>query len=160
LRARTPRAPITQIAPNAGERRAIGRRLRAGACLVQTREDFLHLREAFGRHQIGMAGDRAVGKLKRLRAVGFFDESTAAGRGTASRSFPCVNLQFMWRKPASLRFDSKHNQEGLTMIRTFALACALTFAASLVVQIAAVSQASAGKTCTYTSSDKKKGYKC
>jgi len=46
------------------------------------------------------------------------------------------------------------------MIRTFAFACALTFAASLIVQIAAVSQAEAGKTCTYTSSDKKKGYKC
>jgi uncharacterized membrane protein len=50
--------------------------------------------------------------------------------------------------------------EGLSMIRKFALAFALTFAASLIVQIAAVSQASAGKTCTYTSSDKKKGYKC
>ena len=46
------------------------------------------------------------------------------------------------------------------MIRKFALACAITFTASLIVQIAAVSQASAGKTCTYTSSDKKKGYKC
>ena len=47
------------------------------------------------------------------------------------------------------------------MIRKFALALALTFTASLIVQIAAVSQASAGgKNCTYTSSDKKKGYKC
>lgn len=46
------------------------------------------------------------------------------------------------------------------MIRKFALALALTFAASLIVQTAVVSQASAGKTCTYTSSDKKKGYKC
>lgn len=46
------------------------------------------------------------------------------------------------------------------MIRKFALALVLTFTASLIVQIAAISQASAGKTCTYTSSDKKKGYKC
>jgi len=47
------------------------------------------------------------------------------------------------------------------MIRKFALAFVLTFAASLIVQIAAVSQASAQKKpCTYTSSDKKKGYKC
>jgi len=45
------------------------------------------------------------------------------------------------------------------MIRKFALAIALTFTASLIVQIVAVSQASAGP-CTYTSSDKKKGYKC
>ena len=45
------------------------------------------------------------------------------------------------------------------MIRKFALALVLTFAASLIVQIVAVSQASAGP-CTYTSSDKKKGYKC
>jgi hypothetical protein len=49
---------------------------------------------------------------------------------------------------------------GAPMIRNFALALALAFTASLIVQIAAVSQASAGKTCTYTSSDKKKGYKC
>jgi hypothetical protein len=46
------------------------------------------------------------------------------------------------------------------MIRTFAFALALTFAASIFVQLIAVSQAHAGKTCTYTSSDKKKGYKC
>ncbi|MGB9367774.1 MAG: hypothetical protein WCE79_17355 [Xanthobacteraceae bacterium] len=47
------------------------------------------------------------------------------------------------------------------MIRKFALAFALTFAASLIAQIAAVSEASAQKkACTYTSSDKKKGYKC
>ena len=46
------------------------------------------------------------------------------------------------------------------MIRKFAIALVLTFAASLIVQIAAVGQAAAGKTCTYTSSDKKKGYKC
>ena len=58
---------------------------------------------------------------------------------------------------ASIRSIQK---EGLLMIRKFALALALTFTASLIVQIAAVSQASAGKTCTYTSSDKKKGYKC
>jgi hypothetical protein len=59
----------------------------------------------------------------------------------------------------ALRFEA-FNQEGPPMIRNFALALALTFTASLIVQIAAVSQASAGKTCTYTSSDKKKGYKC
>ena len=46
------------------------------------------------------------------------------------------------------------------MIRNIAFAVALTFAASILVQVIAISQASAGKTCTYTSSDKKKGYKC
>jgi len=46
------------------------------------------------------------------------------------------------------------------MVRNIALALALTFAASIFVQVMAVSQADAGSTCTYTSSDKKKGYKC
>jgi hypothetical protein len=46
------------------------------------------------------------------------------------------------------------------MIRKIAFALALTFAASIFVQMIAVSQADAGKDCTYTSSDKKKGYKC
>jgi hypothetical protein len=46
------------------------------------------------------------------------------------------------------------------MIRKIAFALVLTFAASTFVQVIAVSQADAGKTCTYTSSDKKKGYKC
>jgi hypothetical protein len=46
------------------------------------------------------------------------------------------------------------------MIRKFALALALVFTTSLIVQVVAMSQASAGKPCTYTSSDKKKGYKC
>jgi hypothetical protein len=46
------------------------------------------------------------------------------------------------------------------MIRKIAFALALTFAASIFVQMIAVSQADAGSTCTYTSSDKKKGYKC
>ena len=46
------------------------------------------------------------------------------------------------------------------MIRKFALALALAFTTSLIVQVVAVSQAAAGKPCTYTSSDKKKGYKC
>ena len=46
------------------------------------------------------------------------------------------------------------------MIRKFAIALALTLTTSLIVQVVAVSQASAGKPCTYTSSDKKKGYKC
>jgi hypothetical protein len=46
------------------------------------------------------------------------------------------------------------------MIRNIAFALALTFAASIVVQVIAVSQADAGGACTYTSSDKKKGYKC
>jgi hypothetical protein len=45
------------------------------------------------------------------------------------------------------------------MIGKIAFAVALTFAASLIVQIAAVSQADAGK-CHYTSQDKAKGYKC
>jgi hypothetical protein len=43
------------------------------------------------------------------------------------------------------------------MIRNIAFAPALTFAASIFVHVIAVSQADAGKTCTYTSSDKKKG---
>jgi hypothetical protein len=46
------------------------------------------------------------------------------------------------------------------MIRNIAFALALTFAASIFVQAIAISQADAGSTCTYTSSDKKKGYKC
>ena len=46
------------------------------------------------------------------------------------------------------------------MIRFSALVAVLTFAASMFVQIIAVSHADAGSTCTYTSSDKKKGYKC
>jgi len=46
------------------------------------------------------------------------------------------------------------------MIRKIAVALVLTFTVSIFVQITAVSQADAGKTCTYTSSDKKKGYKC
>jgi hypothetical protein len=46
------------------------------------------------------------------------------------------------------------------MIRNIAFALALTFAASIFVQVIAISQADAGSTCTYTSSDKKKGYKC
>jgi hypothetical protein len=45
------------------------------------------------------------------------------------------------------------------MLRKIAFAMALTFAATLVAQVVAVSQADAGP-CTYTSSDKKKGYKC
>ncbi len=46
------------------------------------------------------------------------------------------------------------------MIRKFAFALLLSFTASMIVQVIAVSQASAGGPCTYTSSDKKKGYKC
>ena len=46
------------------------------------------------------------------------------------------------------------------MIRRFVFAVIITFTASIVVQVIAVSQASAGGPCTYTSSDKKKGYKC
>jgi len=45
------------------------------------------------------------------------------------------------------------------MIRKFAFAMIVSFTASMIVQVIAVSQASAGP-CTYTSSDKKKGYKC
>jgi len=45
------------------------------------------------------------------------------------------------------------------MIRKTALAVILSFTASLIVQVVAVSTAAAGP-CTYTSSDKKKGYKC
>ena len=46
------------------------------------------------------------------------------------------------------------------MIRNITFALALTFAASIFVQVIAISQADAGGACTYTSSDKKKGYKC
>ncbi len=46
------------------------------------------------------------------------------------------------------------------MIRRIAFTLAVTFTASILVQVIAVSQADAGKTCTYTSSDKKKRYKC
>jgi hypothetical protein len=46
------------------------------------------------------------------------------------------------------------------MIRNIAFALVLTFAASLFVQVIAITQADAGGACTYTSSDKKKGYKC
>jgi hypothetical protein len=56
---------------------------------------------------------------------------------------------------ASIRTPGEH-----FMIRNIAFALALTFAASIFVQVIAISQADAGSTCTYTSSDKKKGYKC
>jgi len=46
------------------------------------------------------------------------------------------------------------------MFRKMAFAAALSFAASIFVQVIAISHADAGSTCTYTSSDKKKGYKC
>jgi hypothetical protein len=46
------------------------------------------------------------------------------------------------------------------MIRKIAFALALTFATSIFVQAVAISQAGAGGACTYTSSDKRKGYKC
>jgi hypothetical protein len=46
------------------------------------------------------------------------------------------------------------------MLPRLAFAIALTFTASICVQVIAISHADAGKTCTYTSSDKKKGYKC
>lgn len=45
------------------------------------------------------------------------------------------------------------------MIRKISFALVLAFSASMIVQIAAVSQASAGD-CHYTSQDQKKGYKC
>jgi hypothetical protein len=45
------------------------------------------------------------------------------------------------------------------MIRKIGFALALAFSTSMIVQIVAVSQASAGE-CHYTSQDKKKGYKC
>ena len=71
-----------------------------------------------------------------------------------------INVRFIRNDQVSARFDSELQPRGAVMIRKFAIALVLTFTASLIVQIAAVSQASAGKTCTYTSSDKKKGYKC
>ena len=56
-----------------------------------------------------------------------------------------------------LRFEAFSMRDD--MIRKFAIALAITFTTSLIVEVVAVSQASAGP-CTYTSSDKKKGYKC
>jgi hypothetical protein len=64
-------------------------------------------------------------------------------------------IEFRHQYPASIRTPKEH-----FMIRNIAFALALTFAASIFVQVIAVSRADAGKTCTYTSSDKKKGYKC
>jgi hypothetical protein len=64
-------------------------------------------------------------------------------------------IKFRHQYPASIRTLKEH-----FMIRKIAFALALTFAASIFVQVIAVSQADAGSTCTYTSSDKKKGYKC
>ena len=46
------------------------------------------------------------------------------------------------------------------MLRKLAFAAALSFAASIFIQVIAMGHADAGSTCTYTSSDKKKGYKC
>ena len=46
------------------------------------------------------------------------------------------------------------------MIRNLSFALLLAFTTSMIIQIVAVSQASAGKPCTYTSEDKKKGYRC
>jgi hypothetical protein len=63
--------------------------------------------------------------------------------------------KFRHQYPASIRTPREH-----FMIRNIAFALALAFAASMIVQVLAVSQADAGNTCTYTSSDKKKGYKC
>jgi hypothetical protein len=64
-------------------------------------------------------------------------------------------IQFRHQYRASIRTLREH-----FMIRNIAFALALTFAASIFVQVIAISQADAGSTCTYTSSDKKKGYKC
>jgi hypothetical protein len=64
-------------------------------------------------------------------------------------------IQFQHQYRASIRTLREY-----FMIRNIAFALALTFAASIFVQVIAVSQTDAGSTCTYTSSDKKKGYKC
>jgi hypothetical protein len=64
-------------------------------------------------------------------------------------------IEFRQQYPAPIRMLRE-----VFMNRKIAFALALTFAASIFVQVIAVSQADAGKTCTYTSSDKKKGYKC
>jgi hypothetical protein len=65
------------------------------------------------------------------------------------------DIEFRHQCRASIRTPM-----GVFMIRKIAFAFALAFAASIFVQAIAVSQADAGKECTYTSSDKKKGYKC
>jgi hypothetical protein len=49
---------------------------------------------------------------------------------------------------------------GASLFTSSVFADGSAFAASIFVQIIAVSHADAGGTCTYTSSDKKKGYKC
>jgi hypothetical protein len=64
-------------------------------------------------------------------------------------------IEFRHQYPAPIR-----TLREVFMIRKIAFALALTFAASIFVQVIAVSQADAGKDCPYTSSDKKKGYKC
>jgi hypothetical protein len=64
-------------------------------------------------------------------------------------------VEFRHEYAAPIRTPKEH-----FMIRNIAVALALTFAASIFVQVIAISQADAGTTCTYTSSDKKKGYKC
>jgi hypothetical protein len=64
-------------------------------------------------------------------------------------------IEFRHQYPAPIR-----TLREAFMIRKIAFALALTFAASIFVQVIAISQADAGTTCTYTSSDKKKGYKC
>ncbi|MDB5619902.1 hypothetical protein [Tardiphaga sp.] len=47
------------------------------------------------------------------------------------------------------------------MLRHISLALAVSFTVSLIAQFVAVSQASAqSKPCSYTSEDKKKGYRC
>jgi hypothetical protein len=65
------------------------------------------------------------------------------------------DIEFRHQYRASIRTPM-----GVFMIRRTAFAFALAFAASIFVQVIAISQADAGKECTYTSSDKKKGYKC
>jgi len=64
-------------------------------------------------------------------------------------------IEFRHQYPAPIR-----TLREVFMIRKIAFALALTFAASIFVQVIAISQADAGKDCPYTSSDKKKGYKC
>jgi hypothetical protein len=61
-------------------------------------------------------------------------------------------------RPLATQFPKQVFLGGNKRGRLF-FAVVLTFTASLIAQIVGVSNSSAGP-CTYTSSDKKKGYKC
>jgi hypothetical protein len=75
------------------------------------------------------------------------------------RAARALTVRHACRRMPRLDSSRRLREGGIRMIRKIAFALALTFAASLVAQVLVVSGAVAGP-CTYTSSDKKKGYKC